>query len=216
MARRGRIAKPSAPLPRRTPQSAIGTDIVELLLVAAERVLAEHGLDGLTTNRCAKVAGVSVGSLYQYFPNKQAIVRALHERYSKQTLAVLPRVIAESAGQPFAVLALRIADAYVDVVQTQAPIHRALWEMRSAADIHELVDENLATLMDVATIAIMQFGIATPEKARAFAFVLVHAIDGIGNAIAQQGNAVDGRLIARTFAEMAAAYVDAIQSAQRK
>jgi len=216
VARRGRIAKPAAPLPRRAPQTATGTDIVDLLLVAAERVLAEHGLAGLTTNRCAKVAGVSVGSLYQYFPNKEAIVRALHERYSKQYVAVLPRVIGESAGQPFSVLAQRIADGYLDVIHSQAPIHRVLWELRSAADIHALIDQTLSTLIDVATLGIQQFGVASGEKARAIAFVMVHGVDGVGNAIAQRGPDFDARLIARSFVEMVTAYVDSLQNATRK
>lgn len=54
--------------------------MVEWIVDAAARILAAEGLAGLTTNRVAEVAGISVGSLYQYFPNKDAIVVTLIER----------------------------------------------------------------------------------------------------------------------------------------
>ena len=53
---------------------------MEAILAAAARVLARESLAGFNTNRVAEVAGVSVGSLYQYFPNKAALVAALIER----------------------------------------------------------------------------------------------------------------------------------------
>jgi AcrR family transcriptional regulator len=52
------------------------------LLDAAAEILAEGGYDALTTNRVAEAAGIPIGSLYQFFPDKQALVEALSERYS--------------------------------------------------------------------------------------------------------------------------------------
>jgi AcrR family transcriptional regulator len=54
--------------------------MVELVLEAATRVLSSHSLAGFNTNRVAEVAGISVGSLYQYFPNKSSLIAALIER----------------------------------------------------------------------------------------------------------------------------------------
>ena len=59
--------------------------MVDTILQAAARVLAEEGLGRATTNRIAEVAGVSIGSLYQYFPNKLAIVRALQIAHGQAT-----------------------------------------------------------------------------------------------------------------------------------
>ncbi|MFK7929933.1 MAG: TetR/AcrR family transcriptional regulator [Myxococcota bacterium] len=53
---------------------------------ATARILLEEGYDKLSTNRIAKAAGVSVGSLYQYFPNKQALVMALAERHNREMM----------------------------------------------------------------------------------------------------------------------------------
>ncbi len=63
--------------PRKLPLQARSAFTVQAILDAAARVLAQDSLDGFNTNRVAEVAGVSVGSLYQYFPNKDALTAAL-------------------------------------------------------------------------------------------------------------------------------------------
>ena len=66
---------------RKSPRQARSTDTVETILAAAARVLERESLAGFNTNRVAEIAGVSVGSLYQYFPNKSALVAALIDRH---------------------------------------------------------------------------------------------------------------------------------------
>lgn len=70
----------SPPKPRKSPSQRRSVDTVETILEAAVRILRRDGYAGLTTRRVAEVAGVSVGSLYQYFPNRQAIVADLVRR----------------------------------------------------------------------------------------------------------------------------------------
>lgn len=65
------------PQPPKPPRTGTGADIVESILAAAEWVIDREGLPRFTTNRVAERAGVSVGSLYQYFPNKDALMAAL-------------------------------------------------------------------------------------------------------------------------------------------
>ncbi|MFM7506714.1 MAG: TetR/AcrR family transcriptional regulator [Rubrivivax sp.] len=66
---------------RKAPRQQRSNDTVETLLAAAARVLERESLAGFNTNRVAEVAGVSVGSLYQYFPNKSALIAALIDRH---------------------------------------------------------------------------------------------------------------------------------------
>jgi AcrR family transcriptional regulator len=66
----------------RAPQQSRGQKRVDEILDAAEAVIAEHGLDAATTNAIAERAGSSVGSLYHFFPSKDAIVQALALRFS--------------------------------------------------------------------------------------------------------------------------------------
>jgi AcrR family transcriptional regulator len=66
-------------LPRKHPQQDRSRAMRERILAASLRVLAEEGVLGFTTTRVADEAGISIGSLYQYFPNKHALVRAMHD-----------------------------------------------------------------------------------------------------------------------------------------
>jgi AcrR family transcriptional regulator len=83
----------STPQPRKSPRQARSRHTVDAILDAAARVFAQEGYESTTTNRIADVAGVSVGSLYQYFPNKDALVAALHRRHSQQMRAVMTTVL---------------------------------------------------------------------------------------------------------------------------
>jgi len=66
--------------PRKTPRQARSRDTVEVICTAATRVLDDGGLAAVTTNRVAERAGVSIGSLYEYFPNRDALLIALTRR----------------------------------------------------------------------------------------------------------------------------------------
>lgn len=65
---------------RKVPRQPRSQVTVDAIVEAAARILAAGPADGFTTNRVAEVAGVSIGSLYQYFPNKTALIAALLER----------------------------------------------------------------------------------------------------------------------------------------
>lgn len=80
--------------PRREPRRRTGRAIVDALLDAASGLLATQGLAGMTTNAVAERAGVSVGSLYQYFPNKQALVSAVSDRLNAALVAEVERLVA--------------------------------------------------------------------------------------------------------------------------
>src|SRR6185436_592878 len=72
--------------PRKRPKQARSQQTVDALLEATARVLGARGFEGATTNEIARVAGVSVGSLYQYFPSKEALVAALLEQRTRADL----------------------------------------------------------------------------------------------------------------------------------
>ncbi|OYU91500.1 MAG: TetR family transcriptional regulator [Bradyrhizobiaceae bacterium PARB1] len=80
---------------RKTPRQARSLVTVGIILDATALVLVEEGYDRATTNRIAERAGVSIGSLYQYFPNRDALLRALHSRTDKQISDGIWRILAE-------------------------------------------------------------------------------------------------------------------------
>jgi AcrR family transcriptional regulator len=75
--------------PRRPPQQRRSEETVAVLLQATEKVLSRDGFVAATTNRIAEAAGVSIGTLYHYFPTKEALVEALVHRMWADELAVL-------------------------------------------------------------------------------------------------------------------------------
>ena len=80
--------------PRKQPVQARSRALVEAILTAAARVLEQAGLEGFNTNRVAEAAGVSVGSLYQYFPGKTALLAAL----VRQDAAAFGAALTQAAG----------------------------------------------------------------------------------------------------------------------
>ncbi|MEM9196066.1 MAG: TetR/AcrR family transcriptional regulator [Myxococcota bacterium] len=81
--------KDAAPGRRRQPRRRTGAAIVDAVVLAAEKILSEGGPDALTTSRLAKVSGVSVGSIYQYFESKKAVVGELARRIEKRSIAIM-------------------------------------------------------------------------------------------------------------------------------
>jgi AcrR family transcriptional regulator len=101
--------------PRKAPRQTRSADTVETLLTAAARVLERESLAGFNTNRVAEVAGVSVGSLYQYFPNKAALVAALIDRHQQALAEAVEACIREHEGRSLR----RTLEALAEIVIAQ-------------------------------------------------------------------------------------------------
>jgi AcrR family transcriptional regulator len=70
----------------------------EAIIEATAQILERDGLAGLSTNRVARVAGVSVGSLYQYFPDKQALVEEVRSRFAARFQSRLLELVGRLPG----------------------------------------------------------------------------------------------------------------------
>ncbi len=114
-ARKPRPAKPrprrAAPEARRAPQQDRGQKRIDALLDAAEQVIVQAGVDGMTTNAVAERAGAGMGSLYHFFASKEAILAALAERYMS-AMRSLTQYSSQDALRTLLLAAL--ADAIID------------------------------------------------------------------------------------------------------
>src|ERR1019366_7406067 len=90
--------------PRKTPVQARSTVTVEAIAEATIQVLLSHGTDRLTTTKVAERAGVSVGTLYQYFPNKQSLLFALLEDHLDKVSAAVEDACARARHLPLAAM----------------------------------------------------------------------------------------------------------------
>ncbi|MGY5811865.1 TetR/AcrR family transcriptional regulator [Rhizobium sp. LEGMi198b] len=88
-----RIPKPGLPM-RKEPSQARSRATVDAIIESGARILGDRGWAGFTTNTVAAVAGISIGSLYQYFPDKLSLVEAIRRRHFDEVLAVLRQAVA--------------------------------------------------------------------------------------------------------------------------
>ena len=111
--------------PRKQPKQARATELVAIILEAAVRVLAKEGAQRFTTARVAETAGVSVGSLYQYFPNKAAILFRLQSDEWRQTTELLRNILEDSKRPPLERLRI-LVHAFIRSECDEAQIRVAL------------------------------------------------------------------------------------------
>lgn len=202
-------------MPRKLPVQERAAATVTAILDAVEQVLERSGERGLNTNRVAELAGVSIGTLYQYYPNKEALVGAVQERYLTRTLVFCRAVLAGAATVPIEVAAQRIADALVAAFRTQRPIQRWLNDLRSAAAYQEQYRATLDQLVEeVAAFLAARDDVRFPD-ARAAAYMLVHAVHGIGNAAGMRSGSFDVEAVAAAAYTMVSAYVDRVRTTGR-
>jgi AcrR family transcriptional regulator len=111
---------------RRAPKQERSRQTVEAVLEAVRRVLRRQGAEAITTNRVAEAAGVSIGSLYQYFPDKQAIFLALHDRHVDGVRHVMDRTMTDCTSAS-------LEDFTRELVERLASLHA------EDAELHEIV-----------------------------------------------------------------------------
>jgi AcrR family transcriptional regulator len=107
---------------------------VEAIHEAVIQVLLSEGLTKLTTTRVAERAGVSVGTLYQYFPNKQALLFAVLVEHFEEVVAAIEGIDVSGPRRPIAELACNIADAYISVKIARPDATMALYRVAGAID----------------------------------------------------------------------------------
>jgi len=126
--------------PRKQPVQRRSRATVEDVLTAATQVFEAHGYAAGTTNRIAERAGVSIGTLYQYFPNKEAVAVALLERHLAEGMSRLREWVARCVAQPRGLEdALRIfVDGMIDLHADRPRLqHILLEEIPLPPRVHE-------------------------------------------------------------------------------
>jgi AcrR family transcriptional regulator len=117
-----------ATTPRKKPRQVRSQQTVDVLLEATARVLVKTGYDRASTNRIAEEAGVSVGSLYQYYPNKEALVAALIERHSGQIRALVLEQMGRVACAPLPEAVRVVVAAVFEAHLLDPKLHQTLHE----------------------------------------------------------------------------------------
>jgi len=194
---RGRTPVISA---RKQPRQARSARLVTDILEAAVRVLVRDGTRRFTTARVAERAGISVGSLYQYFPNKEAILFRLQAEEWRQTTDQLGRILNDAEVPPFERLRVAVRTffrsecdeaAFRSALEEAAPLYREAPEARAhAAEGRHLMERFMKDALPRA-----------PARERAL------AADLIGTAMSSMGKAVSNQNRSRSEVDELAAAV---------
>lgn len=136
------------PAPRRHPKQQRSQELVRAIQQACLEILETQGAEKLTTHRIAEVAGVHVGSLYQYFPNKDAVVAGVYNAMlaaEAETMVAISREVAEVAERSIEETLRRIirleCDLHLRCLRLDAPFYR---KYHRAIDAPALIDAKLA------------------------------------------------------------------------
>ncbi|MBL8933012.1 MAG: TetR family transcriptional regulator [Archangium sp.] len=114
--------------PRKEPSQRRSRELVDIILKATTRVLLKDGYEGCTTNRVAEAAGVSIGSVYQYFPNKESLVVRVMERHQEKLRAVLSEHLLTLQDATLQKAVKTLVRAMLDVHRVEPKLHRVLME----------------------------------------------------------------------------------------
>jgi AcrR family transcriptional regulator len=166
--------------PRKLPRQRRAQETVDAILEATRRVLIQRGYLGATTAQIARLAGVSIGSLYQYFPSKAALVSALSRRHSEAMLALFRQRVDESRALPLRAAVRLIIQTEMEALGADPALHRVLFEHVPRLDAAEHITAVQAQVVDLIraelTSRAEQLDVDDPELA---AFLVVYAIDGV-------------------------------------
>lgn len=137
----------AAPIePRKTPRQARSAATVDAVVEAAAHILAQDGLAALNTNAIAARAGVSVGSLYQYFPTKEAILTEILRRKRLRLIQEMTATQAQTEGLPLDEATERLVMTAVRLQAREPKLARALDYVHSAFDLQQEKDEMTKSL----------------------------------------------------------------------
>lgn len=150
---------------RKSPSQERSRQTVERLLDAATRIFHEHGYAGATTNDIADEAGLSIGSLYQYFPNKDALLAALTKRHITTTTSSLAAMIAKLPEDSGLDVILRAVVRFLVEQHDLDDLH--LLVMHTAPRTHEInveLEQSKTQLVEIASVLLARMNFVEDQQ----------------------------------------------------
>ena len=125
--------------PRKKPSQARSTATVEAILEATIQILLKGGAPQLTTTRVAERTGVSVGTIYQYFPHKQALLYAVLQQHLDKVVEAIETTCQRLRGHPLDAMSDGLVFAYIEAKTGDIEVSRALYAAASELDTTDLI-----------------------------------------------------------------------------
>jgi len=163
---------------RRVPSQERSRKRYEAILDAAATLFADQGFEGTTMDAVAQQADTSIGSVYQFFPNKKAIYLAMAERLMVREEQVLEEVVAANAGKPWNTLLDAVIEAFVQLQESE-PAWRALWATNLSlfGDVAEMGETYHRRIVQRTEVLVSHYAPKlSPKRRKLVASTIVEAI----------------------------------------
>jgi len=172
---------------RKQPTQARARATVDVILQAARRVLVRTGYAKFTTNAVARTAGVSVGSLYQYFPDKRALVGAVLEDHVERKTSELRRDRRKLAQASLEQLIHGYAQWMVESHRDEPALHRILAEELPRQGLSsKLAADYERGIASVCQMLAARASELVPQNHELSAFIIVHTMEALTKAALQR------------------------------
>jgi AcrR family transcriptional regulator len=194
---------------RKTPNQERAKATVEAILTATARVLVKDGYDGASTNRIAAAAGVSIGSLYQYFPSKEALVGTLLDRHLADMMQVFDETVLRIADAPLETATCEMVRAMIHAHAIDPKLHKIFAEqlprhgrLQRIGEIERYVADRLRVYLEIHRDSIR------PKNLDMAVFLLVQLVESAGHgAMLNPRNEFDPSELAREVSDICLAYL---------
>ncbi|KQY58842.1 hypothetical protein ASD11_04205 [Aeromicrobium sp. Root495] len=153
--------------------------MVERIVASGRAVLARDGYDLFSTNRVAEAAGVSPGSLYQYFPDKSAILEVIVDRYLQEVSDRVTAALADQLGKPPAELARGTVDALLAAIEADPVLLRVVHEELPGRQVVQARRAMERRVRELARAALTLQGAEPGRDTAMAAWVVVHAMEAL-------------------------------------
>ena len=185
--------RPAADLlkPRKTPRQTRSAVTVEAIHTATIQVLLSEGVGRLTMTRVAERAGVSVGTMYQYYPNKQALLFAIVERQLDLIVTAMLTASEGLEGRDLQSVAEGLATAWLEAKMADVVSSRAIYGIAAEFDLSELMNRAKVILAEAISSllrAVPDARVTDPDSA---AFMLTELLGGSVRVVMEAGTGED-------------------------
>ncbi len=172
---------------RRRPRQERARQLVDAVVEAAGEVLAKEGAERATTGRIASRAGVSIGSLYQYFPDRAAILARFCERRLEQDIQMMHGIMARaSRGDELGPIVHETAIAMVRTYREDDALYREIGNLFSLVEQTEEVQGGLDRSVQLASAFLASRPDVTPDgDPELIALLMIHGLRAALNAVAR-------------------------------
>ena len=182
-----KMSHPEGLKPRKTPRQARSEATVDAIFQATIQVLLTEGARRLTTTRVAERAGVSVGSMYQYFPHKQSLLYAVLQQHLDTVVEAVEAACRQHRGHPVAAMVDGLVTAFIDAKTAHPEASRALYNVATELDTADLLGVLSKRIQNAMAVMLASAADAEFDDLPAITFTMQAAMAGTTRAVFEGG-----------------------------